>query len=351
MAADSKTEKATPKKRRDERKKGHVMMSRDVVIACSLLGVFTVLKFLFPTISRTINDFIIRYFGMMATTQEITNDFTKIVTQDFTMGFVKTALPLLIAASSIAIIATMAQTKFLFTADAFKPKMEKLNPISGIKKMFALKNLVELLKNLLKITILIAILYNFITKRLVPITRTMSMDVPDASRFVLNSVMGLVYTIGIAFIVISAGDYLYQWWDYERQLKMSKQEVKEEYKQTEGDPQIKGKIKDMQRQIAMSRMMQEVPNADVVIKNPTHFAVALKYDHEKHGAPIVVAKGQDELALRIIKVASEAGVEVLENRPLARALFADTSIGDEIPSEHYGEIAEILVKILNLGNK
>lgn len=349
MAADSKTEKATPKKRRDERKKGHVMMSRDVVIASSLVGVFSALRIFFPFVSQTIGSFMSKYLTLMSSVKGINDHFIRQTTQDFVITFAKTALPILLVAGFIAILATAAQTRLLFSTEAFKPKFDKLNPLQGIKKMFALRNLIELTKNLLKIIVLAVLIYQFIIKRLVPMIRTMTMPLGSSIAYMLRTTMSMVYTISIVFVVISAGDYLYQWWDYERQLRMSKQEVKEEYKQTEGDPQIKGKIKDMQRKMAMSRMMQAVPSADVVIKNPTHFAVALKYDPNKHAAPIVLAKGQDDLALRIIKVAEDAKVKVLENKPLARSLYAQTEIGKEIPVEHYGEIAEILVKILDLG--
>ena len=163
--------------------------------------------------------------------------------------------------------------------------------------------------------------------------------------------MLMVFNISIAFAAISALDYAYQWWDYERQIKMSKHDIKEEFKQMEGNPQIKGKIKEIQRKMAMSRMMQAVPSADVVIKNPTHFAVALKYDIEKDGAPMLVAKGQDELALRIIKTAEQSNVPVIENKPLARSIFSQTQLNQEIPQEHYAEIAEILVYIYKLNKK
>ena len=152
----------------------------------------------------------------------------------------------------------------------------------------------------------------------------------------------------MAFTALAFFDYLYQWWDYERQLKMSKQEIKEEYKQTEGDPQVKGKIKQIQRQRAQQRMMQQVPGADVVIRNPTHFAVALRYHEQEDNAPVVVAKGVDELALRIVKVAEESGVSVVENVPLARALYASTKLDREIPPDLYGPVAEVLVYVLKL---
>ena len=152
----------------------------------------------------------------------------------------------------------------------------------------------------------------------------------------------------IACVAIAARDFLYQWWDYERQLKMSKQEIKEEYKQTEGDPQVKGKIKQIQRERAQRRMMQQVPSADVVIRNPTHFAVALRYKPDQDNAPVVLAKGQDELALRIVKTAEEHKVAVIENVPLARSLYAEAELDREIPPELYGPVAEVLVYIFRL---
>ena len=161
----------------------------------------------------------------------------------------------------------------------------------------------------------------------------------------------MILRIVIAFLALAAGDFLYQWWHYEKELRMSKQEIKEEYKQTEGDPQIKGKIKEMQRRRAQSRMMQQVPQADVVIRNPTHFAVALRYRPDVDNAPIVLAKGQDELALRIVAVAQGAGVAVMENVPLARALYAQTELNQEIPQELYGAVAEVLVYIFKLDEK
>ena len=161
----------------------------------------------------------------------------------------------------------------------------------------------------------------------------------------------MVMKIAIAFTALAALDFMYQWWDYERQLKMSKQEVKEEYKQTEGDPQIKSKIKENQRRMAQQRMMQQVPQADVVVRNPDHFAVALRYDSKRDRAPVVLAKGMDELALRIVKVAQEHNIPAIENVPLARALYAEAELNHEIPPAFYGEVAEVLVYIYRLENR
>jgi flagellar biosynthetic protein FlhB len=176
-------------------------------------------------------------------------------------------------------------------------------------------------------------------------------DLSAACAHLFSTAVSMVIRVIIAFVALSAFDCFYQWWDFERQMKMSKEEVKEEYKQTEGDPQVKSKIKERQRQMAQRRMMQQVPKADVVIRNPTHFAVALRYHPEEDNAPVVLAKGQDELALRIVRVAEENNVAVMENVPLARALYAKTELNQEIPPELYGAVAEVLVYIFHLNEE
>ena len=180
---------------------------------------------------------------------------------------------------------------------------------------------------------------------MIEISRMFDMPILLSTSRMLQMVFDLVKRVCLAFAIVAFFDYLYQRWDYENNLKMTKQEVKDEYKNTEGNPEIKGRIRSVQRQMALSRMMQKVPEADVIVRNPTHFAVALKYDPDKYGAPVVLAKGQDELALRIVRVGEEHGVYVIENRPLARALYASCELDREIPAEFYGAVAEILVYI------
>ena len=351
MAADEKTEQATPKKRRDERKKGNIFLSKDVVVVASLLGTFFSLKLLFPGMYEAISTFLIRYMNYASTKTEVTAEFVSDMTREMIITFVRVCVPLLMIAVLLAIVATTAQTKLLFSTDALKPKFSRLSPLQGFKRLFSSKSLVEVLKGIIKISILIWIMYDFFIGQLINFERTLKLDLISSTAFVLDCVMKLVMKVSIAFVAISAFDYFYQWWDYEKQLKMSKQEVKEEYKQTEGNPQIKGKIKELQRRMAMSRMMQSVPTADVVLRNPSHFAVALKYDGEKDAAPIVVAKGQDEVAFRIIKIAEENGVQVVENKPVARALYAMTKVSGMIPEEFYGTVAEILVYVYKLEGK
>lgn len=351
MPGDSKTEKASPKKRRDERKKGNVFKSQDIITIVSLIGCFYALELLFPFIYKTVRAYLVKSIGYIGNINTLTNDRTIVLQNEMIYNSAITVVPILVIAAVLAILATGIQTRFLFTSKNLEPKFNRINPIEGIKKMFAGRNAVELMKNLLKITILIIILVDFMMDRITEATSTMSMDLISSSTYILKEVVALVEKVVMWFVAIAAFDFMYQWWDYERQIKMSKQEQKEEYKQMEGNPEIKAKIRDIQRMRSRSRMMQAVPEADVIIRNPTHFAVALKYDSDSYGAPIVIAKGQDELALRIVKIGEENHVFILEDRPLARAIFDSTDINQEIPPEFYGTVAEILVYIYKLNKK
>lgn len=350
MPGDSKTEKATAKKRRDEREKGHIPISQDVVMIASLLFLFSVFKILFPFIYRTVRDYMIKYITL-APEAETLSDYSTVMFWDTIKVVAKAAMPILLVAIALAVIATGVQTKFLFSKEKLKPKFSSLNPISGLKNMVSLKSLVELIKNIIKITILIIILYQIIKGDITDVARTIDMDLKVSTVYVLNAIMEMVLKVSMVFIAIASFDFFYQRWDYERQIKMSKQEVKEEYKETEGNPEIKAKIRSIQRQRAQARMMQSVPSADVIVRNPTHYAVALRYDIEKDRAPVLLAKGQDELALRIVAVGEENGVFVLENKPLARGIFASTQVGREISPEYYGMVAEILVYVYRMNNR
>lgn len=354
MAGDSgeKTEKPTAKKRRDQRKEGNVFQSKDVVTILTLFGSFYMLQLMFPKIYETVRAFLIQFLERAGTVTDITDGQLSDVPMMIARALVTTILPILLASVVLAILGTGVQTRFLFSRKSVTPQLKRLNPLSGIKKLFSLQNVVELIKSILKIIILIAVIYNIIMDDMVQVVRTMDMDIIMSGAFMLKMVMSLVLRICMAFLVIAALDFMYQWWDYERKLKMTKQEVKEEYKQTEGDPKIKSRIRNIQMQRARERMMQAVPGSDVVIRNPTHFAVALKYDADAgYNAPVVLAKGQDELALRIVKVAEESGVAVIENPPLARGIYAATDLSQEIPQEYYGAVAEILVYVYKMNNK
>lgn len=351
MAEQEKTEQATPKKKRDERKKGNVFSSKDIIAVCMLLIMFFALEKIMPHMYETISKFLTEDIESAISITEITYETIKELFVECVKVFAMTALPLLMLAGFIAIMTTGIQTRFLFATESLKPDFKKLDPIAGTKRFFSLKSVIEVLKNVIKIVILSVIIYNFFKDNIGIFFKMPYLEVTPAVVLMLQTIMKLIVKICIAFVAIAAADYMYQRWDYNRNLKMSKQEVKEEYKQQEGDPQVKGKIKQIQRQMAMSRMMQEVPTADVVIRNPTHYAIAMRYDINKDNAPIVVAKGRDEVALRIVSIAAENEIYVLENKELTRALYPLAELDSEIPLNFYNAIAEIFALVYSTKEK
>lgn len=346
-----KTEKATAKRKQDERKKGNIFMSREIVTVFSMLACFFALRFLSPLIFSTVEASLTGFITMGASVQEIAiGDMTSLFI-GCCITFAIAAMPILLVCVLANVLVTMAQTKMLFSTKAFAFKGERLNPLAGLKKLFSMRSLMELIKSILKIIVLIYIIYSVLNKEILAMPRMMDMSAMQCINRTGMIIMDIATQSGIFFIFLAAADYLYQWWQYEKSLRMSKQEIKDEYKQMEGDPQIKGRIRSLQQQRARQRMMQNVPSADVVIRNPTHYAVAIKYEQGKNLAPVVIAKGADSLALRIIGVAEENGVYVAENRPLARALYETVAIEREIPAEHYQAIAEILAFVYSLKKK
>lgn len=349
MAGESKTEKATPKKRRDERKKGHVFLSKDAVAVATLFGSIFMLRMCFVGSISTIEDLFYQCYGYIAEpsavqTQALSGEIRYLAIT----VFIKTAGPLLLATVAVASAATFAQTRLLVSGELLKPKFDRISPLQGFKKLFSLRSVVEAAKGILKISILLFLIYSCVQDIIGIAANYLHVDLRQACGHLFETIFYMMVKVALAFLALAAFDFLYQWWEYERQLKMSKHEIKEEYKQMEGDPQIKGKIKEVQRKMSQARMMRQVPEADVIIRNPSHFAVALRYKPEQDKAPVVLAKGQDELALRIVKVAEEHSVAVVENVPLARALYAQAELEREIPLELYGAVAEVLVYLYKL---
>ncbi len=361
MAEDSsggeKTEEATPHKRREQRKEGNVMQSKDVVTAAFILLAFFILrimaKFMYSLTTHSMSYWLTlagggmddngtRIDGMQAAPKLIL-EIGKVV--------LLTAGPILLASILIPVIATGIQTKFIFSKKSFQFKISKLNPIQGIKKMFSLSAVFELAKSLIKMIILIAVVYSEIKGRITDFARLMQLDLMSGLLYTADAVFSICMKIALVFVAVAAVDFLFQRYKFEKDIKMTKQEVKEEFKQMEGDPQIKSKRRQRQQQMAMSRMMQDVPKADVVIRNPTHFAVAIKYDELKNRAPVVLAKGADKVAFRIIEKAEENKVTVVENVPLARGLYKSVDVGKEIPYEFYSAVAKVLAFVYGLKGK
>lgn len=348
---DDKTEKATPKKKSDARKKGQVFQSREMSAALILIIMIVTIKALGSNLYSQITLYMKNAFSeyVKVTDQFDLNMVMKLFIEALIV-LAKTVLPLLIVAALSAVIVGYAQVGYLFTFETLKIKGNRINPLSGFKRIFSVRSLVELLKSIIKIVIVVWVAYSYLKSKTNEVIALMDADLFGILAFIGDATFNVAIKISFAMVILGFADFLYQKFDYEKNLRMTKQEVKDEYKQIEGNPEIKGKIKQKQRQMSMRRMMQDVPKADVVITNPTHFAVAIKYDLEKASAPFVVAKGQDYIALRIKQIAADNKVQLVENKPLARTLYSTVDIGENIPPELYQAVAEILAFVYKLKN-
>lgn len=326
-------------------------MSKDVIAVASLIGCFYCLQILFPMIYESLRDTMIFQISAVESIEELSLGNLQMLGMKAVTVLAKCIFPLGVISLAIGVVATGIQTRFNVTTKPLKFKLSKLNPLKGLKNMFSLKQVVELLKAVIKIIILGVILYGILKDEIVVIAQMMDIDPLSSAAYVLKEIVSMVLKVAMVFAAIAGFDYFYQRWSYEKNLKMTKEEVKEEYKQTEGDPKIKGKIRSLQQSMARSRMMQAVPDADVIIRNPTHYAVALRYDVDKDNAPVVIAKGQDLIALKIVEIGEAHKVTVIENKPLARGIYASTPLGGQIPAEYYGVVAEILVEVFRMNKK
>lgn len=343
-----KTEKATPKRRQDERKKGNIFQSRDVTSAFGFLGMILFVKMAAPYFLSYLEKFLKGYLGGFSQANGLSQTQGAVLLSDFSTTILLLSLPCLLAAALIGFVLDAAQTRFIFTAEKLKFDISKINFFTGLKRLFNMRVFVELLKSAFKITIVAYVLYTEIKNRMPHFMRLQDKEISEAFFWTCDTVLNIAIKITLIMAAFAVLDYLYQWWDYERQIMMSKQAIKDEYKQTEGDPQIKRRIRDQQKRMSMMRIMQKVPLSDVVIRNPTHFAVAIQYDPKKDRAPIVLVKGQDYLALKIVDAAEKNNVQITENPPLARGLYATVEMGQEIPEEYYQAVAEVLAFVYNL---
>ncbi|MDD2483943.1 MAG: flagellar biosynthesis protein FlhB [Eubacteriales bacterium] len=351
MAESNKTEKATPKKRKDERKKGNAFQSKDLVSVVMILVSFVMISKFIVYMSVLLKDFYLQQLVRMENLYELTIAEVMVILKDAALAFCFSALPILLTLALIAFVVTGAQTKFLFSADLLKFKYSRISFLQGIKKMISLRAVVQLIKSLIKVFVILYIIYTSIQELLVVIPDTINNDMAESILFMKDEIMAMVYKICVIFAGVAIFDFSYQKYEYEKKLRMSKQEIKDEYKMTEGDPFIKGKIKEKQRKLSMNRMIQQVQHADVIVRNPTHYAVALKYDLDKDPAPIVLAKGQDLMAKRIIAEAEKHHVLITENKPLARSLYESVELNQYIPVELYQLVAEVMAWVFKTRKK
>ncbi len=345
-----KTEEATPKKLENAREEGQVAKSQDLNTAVLLLILFTCLKVFGGFMFQRIYGMYHYFFGNIA--DVLMDDFNKKRVMSVMFFGAReifiTALPILAFALIGAFVVNVVQVKWKVTAKPMMPKFTKINPINGFKRMFSKDKVVELVKSIAKVGILFYVVYDSLKDEWGMILNIYYLDVISAVKLIVDTVLMISFKITVAFLIIAFADYLYQRWKFKDDMKMTKQEVKDEYKNTEGNPQIKGQIRRKMQEASRRRMMQDLPEADVVITNPTHLAVALKYDKEKAEAPVVIAKGADYLAEKIKQTARENKIEIVENKPLARMLYHNVDLGAEIPPELYQMVAEILAYVYGL---
>jgi flagellar biosynthetic protein FlhB len=346
--AEDRTEAPTPKRREKAREEGHVFRSRELnSVAMLFAGIFA-LHMIGADLLSAITAFMTETYQSVATaavTPTTLPALVHLVVDQFT----PLMIPFLTVLVLVGIGVNFAQVGVVFARKALIPKFSRLNPLQGIRRLFAVRSLVELLKGLGKIAIVGWVAYLVLKRHLDSYWLLSNVPAAKALALLGEMLLELAIKIGVALIFLGIADYAYQRWEYEKSLKMSKQEIKDEQKQHEGNPEIKGRIRSIQRQLARKRMMAAVPDATVVVTNPTEIAVALKYAPvNKSDAPVVVAKGQRKIAVRIKAIAREHGVPVIENRPLARTLHETTEVGMEIPEVLYQAVAELLVQVYQM---
>jgi len=347
-----KTEQATPKRKRDTREKGQVAKSVEFTTVIMVMALFSSLSVFGARFIDNTRIFLTNFLTFDAgDVYGMSNATATKLFSDIVLSFFKIMSPIFIAAVVAALIANYLQVGFLFSPKAIQPKMDKINMLSGFKKLFSMKTFIELIKSIIKIAIIVYLAYTEYRVRLIEFPNLMTNNVFASMRFMSKALLSLAFKVAIAMALIAPLDYLFQRWKHNKDMKMSKQEVKDENKMIEGDPHVKGKIKQKQREISAMRMMQAIPDADVVITNPTHYAVAISYDEEKHDAPIIIAKGKDHLAIRIKEKAKELDIVMVENRPVAQSMYFYCEIGDEVPEDLYQAVAEILTYVYKLKNK
>lgn len=351
-----KTEEPTGKKLDDARKKGQVAKSREISMAVELLAFFILLRVYVDTIGLRFENFFSTVYQQIPSTikmvdGQVPKSALHAVVSNMLVQTLTIMMPFLIAGVVIALICNILQVGFKVATEPLRPNFGKMNPLQGIQKLFSLQSLFELLKSVAKIVLISYVVYSYFKSEKSSIYLLYDMSLRQGIALMGNLTINMGIRVAAVYMIIALVDFIYQKRKFHTDMMMTKQEVKDEMKESEGDPQIKSKQRQRMREASQRRMMQELPKADVVITNPTHYAVAIQYDQEKYNAPIVLAKGADYLAKKIKEIAKENDVEIVENKPLARMLYANVEIGAVIPPELYKAVAEVLAFVYHLKGK
>jgi flagellar biosynthetic protein FlhB len=344
MADPSKTESATAKKKEDARKRGQVARSTELNTGLSVLGMLVVFNLAGHYMLEELSKISHYAWGGLGTFDLTGGDLMR-HSLTFGLELLLVIGPLLVGALVIGISANVLQVGFLFAPEALSIKWDNISPAKGFERVFSRRTAIELAKAFLKIGVIGLTAWVTVTGQIDKLLALMNTDLGLFMAAIGGLAGSLILRVGLVMLAMGLADFFYQRWEYDENLKMTKQEVKDEFRQTEGDPLVKARIRKLQQEAAKRRMFADLPNADVVITNPTHLAVALKYDGTSMDAPLVLAKGARLMAARIKAVAAEHGIPVLENKPLARAIYASTPVGGAVPSQFFGAVAEILALV------
>jgi len=344
-----KTEEATSKKIEDARKDGNVPKSMDtsafVTLVVALVAFLAMLSWIE---SRVVY---LYYYYQSLIGSEITKEITLQVSIITFREIIYMVIPLALSVAIAGLLANILQTGFIFTTKPLMPDFSKLDPIKGLKNLLSIKKLVETIKTILKVTVVMWVSYYFLLEFTKELPTVIYFPLYEQLGWLKSKVLILAAVILLIFLILALMDLLFVRYTYFKSLRMSKQEIKDEYKQMEGDPKIKAKIRQIQMQMTRKRMMQEIPQADVVITNPTHYAIAIRYNQDKEAAPKVIAKGTDYVALRIKEVAMNYNIQIVENPPLARELYKKCNLGELIPENLYKAVAEVLAFVYKSSKK
>jgi flagellar biosynthetic protein FlhB len=347
-AGQERTEKATSKKRQEARKKGQVAQSREISSAMILLTALGVFYFAGSWIFWNLSGIVSGVYQNIESLRFASVNDASTFSMDFFYRFMTVLLPVLLPLAVVGFVANVMQVGFMISSEAMALKLNKLNPIAGIKRFVSLKSMVELAKSIIKVLFIGGIAYLLVRSDIQEFPLLIHQEVGQILVFIARVSLKVCIFVCVALLVLAAIDYLYQRWQHEQDLKMTKQEVKDEQKQTYGDPKVKARIRGVQMEMARRRMMESVPEADVVITNPTRLAIALKFDAEEMIAPRLLAKGSGHIARRIREVARDHQIPIVEEKPLAQALYKMVEIGDYIPAELYRAVAEVLAYVYRL---
>ncbi|MBF0190070.1 MAG: flagellar biosynthesis protein FlhB [Magnetococcales bacterium] len=344
---DSKTEDPTGKRLGDARNKGQVANSREVGTALLLLGATGVFYFHGGAFWNALQEKM-RFFLGGAISDDLTEQGVSVLLDGIMLGMLVDMAPFLLVFIGMAFFGSMIQHGFLFSLEPLAPKFSKLNPWNGLKRLFSTRSLVDLFKSVLKMSVISLVVYQSISGSLPEIMGWTATSIEQVVTALGNDSLAVLWKVTLAFLAFALFDYIYQKFEHTKSLRMTKQEVKDELKQMEGDPLVKSRIRQIQREMAQRRMMAEVPKADVVITNPTHVAVALLYQQGKMAAPKLIAKGRGRVAERIRETARGNRVPIVQNPPLARTLFKDVDLDRAIPHELFKAVAEVLAYVYGL---